>query len=303
MDKFQSMEVFVRVVDLNSFSRAADTLNIARPVVTRVIKELETFLGIRLMNRTTRRLHLTEEGRLYYESAIAILKAVEDSESAYRLGASTPKGTLKIDVQTSIAKCLVVPRIADFQQLFPKIDLILGTGDRMVDLIEEGVDCAVRVGALADSSMVARQVGIFRRVTVASPDYITRYGVPVSLDELHAHRVVHYTATTGVKQPSFDFLCDSTPTTVRMISSVQVNDSDTYIELAKAGFGLIQPAHFAIAPELASGELVEVLTPFPVPLKPISLVFPQRAHRAPKLTAFVTWVTEAFSNSQMGLEQ
>ncbi|MFM0553658.1 LysR substrate-binding domain-containing protein [Paraburkholderia sediminicola] len=302
MDKFQSMEVFVRVVDLNGFARAADTLNMARPVVTRVIKDLEAFLGVRLMNRTTRRLHLTDEGRLYYESAVEILKAVEDSESAYRLGASTPKGTLKIDVQTSVAKCLIVPRIKDFHERFPKIDLILGTGDRIIDLIEEGVDCAIRVGALEDSSMIARQVGIFNRVTVASPDYIRRVGTPVALDDLHAHRVVHYTATKVVKQPSFDFLSDSTPTTVRMISSVQVNDSDTYIELAKAGFGLIQPARFAVESELESGGLVEVLPSFPVPIKPISLVFPQRSQRAPKLMAFITWVSEAFASSKIGLK-
>jgi LysR family transcriptional regulator, regulator for bpeEF and oprC len=299
MDKFQSMEVFVRVVDVNGFSKAADALNLARPVVTRVIKELEDYLGVRLMNRTTRRLHLTEEGRLYYESAVNILRAVEQSESTYRLGASCPKGTLKVDVQTSIAKHLIVPKLADFRRRYPQIELILGTGDRIVDLIEEGVDCAIRVGALEDSSMIARRVGVFRRVTVASPEYLDRAGTPASLDDLPAHRVVHYTEGRGVRPPSFDFVANSDTITLRMISSIQVNDSDTYIELAKAGFGLIQPACFAVEDELEQGRLVEVLPAFPVPLKPISLVFPQRRHLAPKLTAFIAWVTDAFGASRM----
>src|ERR1700693_1550769 len=301
MDKIQSMEVFVRVVDVNSFSKAAYTLNVARLVVTRVIKDLEAYLGVRLMNRTTRRLHLTEEGRLYYESAVNILKAVEESEATYRLGGSSPKGTLKIDVQTSIAKCLIVPRLVEFRQQFPQIDLILGTGDRIVDLIEEGVDCAIRVGALEDSSMIARQVGVFRRVTVASPEYLDRAGTPTSLDDLAGHRVVHYTAGKGFRPPLFDFLTKSDVTSVRMIGSIKVNDSDTYIELAKAGFGMIQPACFAVESELESGELVEVLPSFPVPIKPISLVFPQRSHLAPKLTSFISWATDLFGSSRMAL--
>lgn len=303
MDKFQSMEIFARVVDTNSFTKAADSLQVARPVITRAIQELEARLGVRLINRTTRRLNLTEEGRSYYEATVKILNAVDESESAFRLSTSVPRGTLKIDVQTAVAKYLVVPRLAEFREMHPQIELIVGIGDRPVDLVEEGVDCAIRVGALEDSTMIARRVGLFQRVTVASPEYLKRFGAPVDLDDLTMHRVVHYIAGKGVRPPLFEFVTPSGNTTVRMVGSVQVNDSHTYVELAKAGFGLIQAAEFALEDELRSGELVEVLKDFQVPVKPISLVFPQNRNLAPKLRAFVSWVSDVFANSPMAAKK
>lgn len=298
MDKFQAMQIFVRVVDVNGFSKAADTLQLATPVVTRAIKDLETRLGVRLINRTTRKLHLTEEGRLYYESAVKILSAVDESESVYRLGVAKPTGTLRIDMQTSIAKCVIVPKLAAFREQYPGIDLIIGATDRIVDLIEDGVDCAIRVGVLGDSTMIARQIGVFKRVTVASPDYLKRAGIPETLDDLTDHRVVYYTSGKGVRPPTFDFQTDAGPTTIRMTSSVQVNNSDTYIALSKAGFGLIQPARFSVSEELRRGELVEVLQKYPVPQKPISVVYSQRSNLAPKLCAFLSWVSGVFESCQ-----
>ncbi|MBN3786414.1 LysR family transcriptional regulator [Burkholderia sp. Ac-20353] len=302
MDRFQAMQIFVHVIDVNGFAKAADRLQLARPVVTRAVKDLEARLGVRLINRTTRRLHLTEEGRLYYESAVKILSAVDESESVYRLGTARPTGTLRIDMQTSIARHLIVPKLAEFRDRYPEVDLIVGTADRIVDLIEEGIDCAIRVGALRDSTMIARQVGVFQRVTVASPNYLERAGTPETLDDLNDHKVVYYTSGKGVRPPSFDFQTEAGPTTIRMTSSIQVNDSDTYIELAKAGFGMVQPARFAVADELSRGELVEVLPQYPVPQKPISVVYPQRSNLAPKLAAFISWVADVFESCRETLD-
>ncbi|MFB9125769.1 LysR family transcriptional regulator [Paraburkholderia dipogonis] len=301
MDKLQAMQIFVRVADVNSFSKAADTLQLARSAVTRAVQELEEYVGVRLINRTTRRLHLTEEGCQYYESVTRILNAVEESESVHKQGVANPKGTLRIDVQTSIAKCLIVPNLHEFQGLYPGIELTIRTGDRIVDLVEEGVDCALRVGPLSDSAMVARKVGAFHRITVASPTYLERLGQPESVHDLNSHRVVHYAAGIGSRPPTFDFLTESGPTSVRMMSSIQVNDSDTYIALAKAGFGLIQPAIFSVADALEAGELIEVLPQSPVPEKAVSLVYPHREKMAPKLRAFISWTTALFERSSSAL--
>ncbi|SAL05316.1 LysR family transcriptional regulator [Caballeronia calidae] len=299
MNKLHAMQIFARVVDVNSFTKAADTLQVARSVVTRAVQELEEHVGVRLINRTTRKLHLTEEGCQYYESVIRILKAVEESESLHKAGVANPKGTLRIDVQTSIAKCVIVPHLHEFRDLYPGIDLIVGTGDRIVDLIEEGVDCAIRVGTLGDSGMIGKQIGVFQRITVASPAYLERQGIPLSIDDLVNHRVVHYTAGKSPRPPMFDFLTDAGPESVRMMSSIQVNDSDTYVALAKAGFGMIQPARFSVANELRAGNLIEILPQNPVPQKPVSLVYPHREKLAPKLRAFLSWSTALFERSPL----
>ncbi|WP_321960602.1 LysR family transcriptional regulator [Paraburkholderia sp. J7] len=299
MDKLQTMQIFVRVADANSFTKAADTLHVTRSVVTRAIQELEDDLGVRLINRTTRRLHLTEEGRHYYESAKDILNAVEESESMYKHGIASPRGTLRIEVQTSIAKCLIVPNLHKFRECYPDIELAIGVSDRIVDLVEEGVDCAIRVGQLSDSTMVAKQVGVFRRVTVASPAYLNREGTPRSLEDLETHRAVHYTSGKDSRPPIFDFVSEGGPVSVRMKSSVQVNDTDTFVALAKAGFGIVQPAIFSVEKALSTGELIEILPQNPVPKKPVSLVYPHRDKLAPKLRVFISWVTALFEDSSL----
>ncbi|WP_322048353.1 LysR family transcriptional regulator [Paraburkholderia sp. J67] len=301
MDKLQAMQIFVRVADVGSFTKASDTLQLARSAVTRAVQELEEHLRIRLMNRTTRRLHLTEEGRQYYDSAKFILGAVEESEMQYREAVSNPKGTLKIDVQTSIARCLIGPRLHEFHALYPDIELNFGAADRIVDLIEEGVDCAIRVGDLSDSTLVARQVGVFRRITVASPTYLARAGQPGNLEDLSDHHVIHYTDGKGARPPMFEFATPKGIVNVRMKRSVQVNDTETYIALAKAGMGMIQAAQFSVASALESGELVEILPSFPVPKKPISIVYAHREKLAPKLRVFIDWVATLIEHSALGV--
>jgi LysR family transcriptional regulator for bpeEF and oprC len=191
----------------------------------------------------------------------------------------------------------------DRADLYPHVELILGTGDRPVDLIEEGVDCAIRVGTLEDSTMIAREVGVFERVTVASPAYLDRYGTPDSLEDLFGQRAIHYIGGKFARAPMLDFVSDSASTHIRMITSVQVNDSHTYIELAKAGCGIIQPARFTVDRELAQGELVEILPGYPVPHRPISLIYPQSRYTSPKVNAFVSWTKNIFAASPMALSR
>ena len=181
MDRLQAMQVFTRVVDTNSFSKAAATLRMTRSSVTTIIQNLEAYLKVRLLNRTTRRISLTPDGAAYYERCTRILADVDDSESAFSAATRVPRGKLKVDMPGTLGRLVVVPSLADFHARYPDVDLMLGVGDRNVDLVRDGVDCAIRMGALQDSTLVARRIGASEFVTAASPDYLARHGMPDTL--------------------------------------------------------------------------------------------------------------------------
>src|SRR6185312_2246151 len=190
MDRIQAMEVFTRVVDANSFTRAAETLGIPRASVTTIIQNLEAYLGVRLMHRTTRRLSLTPDGAAYYERCVRILADVDETESSLQNGSKKPHGKLRVDMPGALGRTIVIPALCEFHHRYPDIDLQLGFSDRPVDLLQEGVDCVIRVGALQDSSLVARRIGLFEHVSCAAPEYIERAGVPASLEDLENHKAV-----------------------------------------------------------------------------------------------------------------
>src|SRR5574343_502582 len=176
MDRFQAMQVFTRVVDANSFTRASDMLGMPRATVTTIIQNLEALLGVRLLNRTTRRISLTPDGAAYYEHCARILGEVEETESSFREVARGPKGRLRIDVPSPIGRLVLIPRLCEFRARYPEVELVIGMGDRMVDLVREAVDCVIRAGDLQDSTLVARRIGAISLVTCATPDYLARHG-------------------------------------------------------------------------------------------------------------------------------
>jgi LysR family transcriptional regulator for bpeEF and oprC len=294
MDRLQAMQVFTRVVDTNSFTRAAETLDLPRASVTTIIQNLEAFLGTRLMHRTTRRLSLTPDGAAYYERCVRILADVEETEASFQSGNKKPHGKLRIDMPGSIGRLLVIPSLSEFHTRYPDIDLQLGLSDRPVDLLQEGVDCVVRVGALQDSSLVARRIGLFEGVTCAAPDYIARAGMPASLDDLENHKAVNYFSSRTGRTLDWAFMVDGKEIEVKMKGIVSVNDADAYVTCGLEGFGLIQPALFMVLPHLRSGQLVEVLPELkPLPM-PISAVYPHSRHLSPKVRVFVDWIAELF---------
>ncbi|RDK00384.1 LysR family transcriptional regulator [Paraburkholderia lacunae] len=294
MDRLQAMQVFTRVVDTNSFTRAAETLDLPRASVTTIIQNLEAFLGTRLMHRTTRRLSLTPDGAAYYERCVRILADVEETEASFQSGNKKPHGKLRIDMPGSIGRLLVIPALCEFHTRYPDIDLQLGLTDRPVDLLQEGVDCVVRVGALQDSSLVARRIGLFEGVTCASPDYLERAGMPASLEDLDNHKAVNYFSSRTGRTLDWAFLVDGKEVDVKMKSIVSVNDADAYVTCGLEGFGLIQAPLFMVRPHLRSGQLVEVLPELkPLPM-PISAVYPHSRHLSPKVRVFVDWVAELF---------
>jgi len=294
MDRFQAMQVFTRVVDANSFSRAADMLGLPRATVTTIIQNLEALLGVRLLNRTTRRLSLTPDGAAYYEHCARILGEVEETEASFREVARGPKGRLRVDVPSPIGRLVLIPRLCEFRARYPEVELVIGMGDRMVDLVREAVDCVIRVGELQDSTLVARRIGAIQLVSCATPDYLERHGVPRRIEDLAQHEAVQYFSPRTGRNFDWDFVVDGQALPVEMRGSVSVNDMDAYIACALQGFGMIQAARFTVLPLLESGALVEVLPDLvPAPM-PISVAYLQNRHLSPKVRAFVDWVAELF---------
>ena len=294
MDRFQAMQVFTRVVDTNSFSVAADSLGLPRATVTTTIQGLERRLQVRLLNRTTRKLSLTPDGAAYYERCVRILADVEDTESSFHDVERGPKGRLRLDVPPSIGRLLLIPKLCEFHARYPDIELVIGMGDRPVDMVREAVDCVIRVGALQDSSMVARRIGTFQGVTCGAPSYFERHGEPRTLDDLKNHRSVHYFSARTGRTIDWDFVIDGITTEVKMSGSVSVNDADAYVACGVQGMGLIQAARFMALPYLESGLLREVLPQYtPAPM-PISAVYMQNRHLSSKVRVFVDWVADLF---------
>jgi LysR family transcriptional regulator for bpeEF and oprC len=294
MDRFQAMQVFTRVVDANSFTRAAETLGLPRATVTTIIQNLEALLQVRLLNRTTRRISLTPDGAAYYEHCARILAEVEETEASFRDAARGPKGRLRIDVPPPIGRLILIPHLCDFSSRYPDVELVIGMGDRAVDLVREAVDCVIRVGELQDSTLVARRIGTFQSITCGAPDYLERYGTPHSIDDLQQHQAVHYFSTRTGRTIDWDFIVDGVFTPVKMAGKVSVNDAEAYLDCALQGFGLIQLPLLMALPHLESGALKEVLphlTPSPMP---ISVAYLQNRHLSPKVRAFVDWVADLF---------
>ncbi|BDC44341.1 LysR family transcriptional regulator [Paraburkholderia terrae] len=297
MDRIQAMEVFTRVVDANSFTRAAEQMGMPRATVTTTIQNLEAVLGVRLMNRTTRRLSLTPEGAAYYEHSIRIITDIAETDASFQAGNRKPSGALRVHMPSSLGRYLVIPALRGFHERYPDISLDLGLSDRPVDPVEEGIDCMVRAGPLEDSSMVARRVGTLKRVTCASPDYLQRYGSPQSIDDLAMHQAVNFRVAHNTRPMPWIVLVDGKPTEVRMNGVVTVNDSEAYVKCGLEGFGLIQPMLFMVAQKLRDGSLLEVLPDFKPKPKPVSIVYPNNRHLSAKVRVFADWIAELFEST------
>ncbi|MCA8101853.1 LysR family transcriptional regulator [Burkholderia contaminans] len=294
MDTLLSMRVFTRIVETGSFTRASDTTGLTTPRVSALLSALEQHLGCRLLNRTTRRISLTEDGQAYYERSVAVLREIDDMEASVSQARNVPRGRLKVNLPPAMAKQVVVPALPAFLDAHPDIMLELGVTDRQIDLVGEGVDCVVRIGALDDSGMIAKRIGSLTTCTCGSPAYFARFGEPETVDDLARHVAVsHISADTG-RPRAWDYVVDGEPRIVQMCGTVAVNDADNYIECGVAGIGLIKTSLYLVEPYLKSGRLREVLTDFNAPPRPISVLYPPNRHIPVKLKVFVDWLAGLF---------
>jgi LysR family transcriptional regulator for bpeEF and oprC len=291
------MQIFVSVVEHGSFAKAAAAMRMARPSVTNAIQGLETDLGARLLHRTTRSTTLTAEGESFYDRAIQILAEVAEAKALYSGKGGMPRGRLRVDLPVALARPVIIPRLPEFAAQFPDIEIILGVSDQPADLVADGIDCAVRLGGLQNSSVVARRVAFAHMVNCATPAYLERHGTPISVDDLRLHRAVHYFSGRDRRVIDWHYLTDNEERTIKMKPALSVNDTEAFLHAGLAGFGLMQALGITVEGHLAAGELVEILPDVRPNPRPISILYPSKAHLAPQVRAFIEWVSEAFTRS------
>ncbi len=290
MDRIDLFRVFVRVVDCASFTRAADTLRLPRSTVSAAVQELEGRVGARLLARTTRRVAPTVEGGAFYERCLRLIADVEEVEGLFRQTDAQIAGRLRVDMPGRIGRLIVVPALPEFLDRYPAISVEIGATDRAVDLVEEGIDCAVRVGPLSDSSLIARPIGELVLVNVASPGYLARSGTPCSPADLAGHRAVGYASPSTGRVGPWEWIEDGAPRSLDLPAAVTVNSAEAYIAAAVAGLGLIQIPAYDVRGHIAAGELVEVMPNHRAEPLPMTLLYPSRRHLSRRLEAFAGWL-------------
>jgi len=287
------MQLFIRVAELESFTRAADTLGLPKGSVSRQIQALESALGTRLLYRTTRRVQLTQDGMVYYERCRDLLANLDELDGLFLHDPSTISGRLRVDMPVSLARNLVITKLPAFLQQYPGIELELSSSDRLVDVVREGFDCVVRVGHLKDSGLIARSVGKLTQINCASPDYLARFGYPESLEDLASHAVVHYAVNLGTRPQGFEVCVDKATQWVKTGGVITVNSTETYQAACLAGLGIIQAPRIGLREHLKNKKLLEILPQYRAAPLPVSLLYPHRRNLSRRVHLFMEWLTDA----------
>ncbi|CAN7627820.1 LysR family transcriptional regulator [Pararhizobium sp. LjRoot235] len=293
MDRFEAMRVFTRVMERRSFTLAAEDTGLPRSTVTDAVKQLEARLGVRLLQRTTRHVSPTLDGEAYYRRCLTILSDIEDAEGAF--AGAKPKGLLRVDVHGKLARHFVLPGLPEFLKEYPGIQLYMSEGDRLVDLIREGIDCVLRAGDLQDSEMIARRVGLLEEVTCASPEYIARFGMPKNLDDLGGHQMIGFWSTAIGGLLPLEFTVAGTIRNVSLPAVVSVNGADTLAASARLGLGIMQAPRYALEEDLRNGTLVVILPDNPPTPTPVSLLYPRSRQLSPRVRVFIDWLSREFT--------
>jgi DNA-binding transcriptional LysR family regulator len=292
MDVARAMQVFSQVATLGSFSRAAERLALPAATVTHIVQELERELGVRLLHRTTRKVTLTDDGALYLERCTRLLADIDDAQSLFSGARTRPRGVVRVDLPERLARLSIIPALPDFFARYPDIQIRMAASDRFVDLVGEGVDCAVRVGPLADSSLVARRIGEMAQVNCAAPAYIARHGMPLTPADLPGHVAVNYFSTRAGRELPWEWVERGETRRVKMQSAMSVSSSDAYLAACLAGLGMVQVPRHGVEALLADGRLVEVLPAYrPAPL-PVSVVYARNRQLSARVRVFVDWICE-----------
>ena len=292
MNPLDRMQIFARVAELASFTQAAQVLGIPKATASLAVQQLEAQLGTRLLHRTTRRVQLTQDGQVYYERCKDLLDDVEELQSLFAdpEGANL-RGRVRIDMSTGIARQVVLPRLPELLQRHALLEVELSSTDRRVDLVREGFDCVIRVGAVAEPGLVARPLGLVRVATCASPAYLARQGTPRSLEDLPQHELVHYVSTLGTRSAGFETEDEAgKPRFHPMAGRVTVNSAEAYLGACAAGLGLIQAPLLGVRELIDRGLLVEVLTDHPAPPMPVTLLYAHRRHLPQRVRVVMDWL-------------
>ncbi|KPF80347.1 transcriptional regulator [Novosphingobium sp. AAP93] len=288
MDRLVAMKQFATVVETGSFSAAARRLNMGQPAVSKAIANLEEYLGVRLLTRTTRAQHLTEAGQRYYERARVVLDEADEAESAAREAATSLAGRLRLAAPPTYAALHILPRLSEFLDTHPDLAIDLILDDRWVDLIEQGVDLAIRLGKPADSSLVARRLGSSQRLLVASSAYLDRMGAPKTPEDLLAHRVVAYSQFEGAT--AWSFTRGTAAVSIAVQPTLRVSAAEGMRSCILAGLGIGMGSRLMFTPELAAGTVRPVLTEWGLSTLDVWAMFPSGRKSSRRARAFVDWL-------------
>lgn len=294
MDRFDAMHAFARVVEAGSFTKAADTLNMSKTTVTQLVQQLEARLRVKLLNRTTRKLSVTADGAAYYERVVRLLADMDDAETSLSSASALPRGHLRVDVPSPLARMILVPALPAFHARYPDIQLDMGVSDRMVDVIGDNVDCVVRGGELTDRSLMARRVGDLRLGVYAAPRYLELAGTPLhprELEDTH-HRIVGFLWSRSGKTFPYAMRLGEERIEVQARYVLSVDDGNAYLAAGLAGLGILWLPDYMAKGHLAGGELVRLFDGWQLDSMPLYVAFPPNRHVSAKLRVFIDWVAE-----------
>ena len=299
MDIFSGLIEFVRAAEHLSFIRAAESLGLSHSAVSKSVAKLEQRLGVKLLNRTTRSISLTEEGRFFYQHCRQILENMQGSTDAVMHLRSAPMGILRVDSVASVGRLIVTPVLPRFLEKYPMIHLDIRLNDKIIDMAEDGVDVVIRLGEPKEPNLIARKMGDTRMIMVASPDYLERFGRPTHPTELTKFNCIKFITPQG-KDEEWRFMIDGVTTTISASGSVRVNNGDTLLDMALNGIGLVQISDFIAAPHLISGDVVEIMENFSIVGKPIYLGYLQNRYLSNKVRVFIDFMGEIFASPSHG---
>ena len=292
MDIFTTMKVYCSVVENDSLAGAARKMNVSPSVVSKHLSALEDHLGVRLLNRTTRRISITEEGTAYYERCKQIITDVAEAEIEVSSAHTAPRGLLKITAPVTFAHRHLTPHLPKFLDMFPEVEVQVQVNDRVVDLVDEGIDLAIRISQLKDSSLIARRLAPNRRYIAATPEYLERNGTPKSVDDLKDHRLI--TWPPGNPLNDWHFLIDGVDRIIKVKGAIAVNEGDAILTTLLAGGGLGMTQEFLAGPFVKEKKLVPLLEEIVREDNPIYAVYPSSRHLSPKVRAFVDFLIKTY---------
>ena len=293
MDRFQSLIAFARVVEVGSFARAADRLAISVSAVSRQVSDLESHLGVRLLNRTTRRLSMTESGQAFYERCVQLLADLEEAEEAVSASAVVPRGTLRITASISFGAGYLAPAIAEFRERHPQVRFDIELSDRAVDLVDERIDLAIRIGDIGSQALIGRRIGIAQMVCCAAPAYLAKHGVPRTPADLVSHACLTYEYSSGGNLWHFTDAANHAHE-VNVSGIAHANNGAMLAALAVAGVGVTLEPDFIVAPDVRAGRLVRLLRDYAPPAIGINAAYPSRRHLSAKVRAFIDFLAAHF---------
>jgi DNA-binding transcriptional LysR family regulator len=293
MDRLDTMKAFVRVVEAGSFTKAAQTLHLSRTTVTQMVQQLEARLQLKLLNRTTRKVNVTEDGAAYYERITGVLAELEDIESGLPNAASLPQGLLRVDVPSPFATMILMPAMPQFLSRYPDLEFDMGASDRKVDLIGENIDCVVRGGEITDQSLVVRRVGELRLGVYASPAYLASHGTALHPDELldSQHRIIRFRWSGNGDLPYRMHRAGET-VNIKGRHILAIDDGNAYLAAGLAGLGMLWLPEYMAREHLASGKLVPLFAGWSIDPMPLYIAYPQNRHVSKKLRVFIDWIVE-----------